>query len=169
MQLPHNPHGSSESRIAAAYADAIKAQQNFELLLTTSGGSSSCASSSSSLTLSAQFRCSANTSLDNNMLPIGIPNCLRNEDNSGSSTAFYFATLRQAPALPHSNISSSSKPSSSQQFGSDASNPGNSGNKGRSKTTTLFSIMAGMTEPFTDVKLGALLGRGAFGRVFRGE
>lgn len=96
MQLPPSSR-SGASWIANEFGDAIKSQENFELQLMVTPAPQQAAAGSPlpSATLQAQFRCAANTGLDNNMLPIGIPNFLPNEDGSDEARSFYFATLRE--------------------------------------------------------------------------
>lgn len=174
MQLPPSSR-SGASWIANEFGDAIKSQQNFELQLMVTPAPQQAAAGSPlpSATLQAQFRCAANTGLDNNMLPIGIPNFLPNEDGSNEARSFYFATLREVPQSISRASSLAQDPAGS---GSAAAGGGSgTGNKqrreggGSASRGVHFNLMATNQEAMPDIKLGPLLGKGAFGRVYRGK
>jgi hypothetical protein len=168
LQLP--PSRRAPGEVASAYRSAIVAQQSFELLLLPAGGTSGGA------VLQAQFRCAANTQLANGP-PIGIPNVLPG-DGSASATggrSFYLASLRSSQpaqaAAPRSSMDDS-KPNSAPllQQGRDSERRRDSGGTTRPppQRHASFNVLIGNTA-FPDIKLGPLLGRGAFGRVYRGE
>lgn len=185
LQLPPSSR-SGDNWIAREYTNAIKAQQNFELqLYVTPRQQQQQAAAPSSpgspqpppqgTLMQAQFRCAANTGIDNNMLPIGIPNFLPNEGDG--ARCFYFATLRELPrrkgqtgaqvARQPSGSSSSAlldgNSSRKQQQGHEVGQLQQGGGSGAQ-----FSLMASTHDPMPDIKLGPLLGKGAFGRVYRG-
>lgn len=171
LQLPVD---GSAVRHANAYADAIAKQQNFELLVTICTGSDSGSAQSSGKSYvggvryaTATFRCAANTGLDQHMPLIGIPNFLPSTTEGGKS--FYFVSVSEVDPLPssspfnsansyHTSIISSSNSSQQKQQRQAAA---------RKPQLPSFSLMS-KDEPFADIKLGPLLGKGAFGRVFRG-
>jgi hypothetical protein len=197
VQLPPSSR-SGDNWIAREYTNAIKAQQNFELQLYVTpkqqqqqqqqaGGVSSSSSSSNpqqppGVLMQAQFRCAANTGIDNNMLPIGIPNFLPNEGDE--ARCFYFATLRELPRRkqPDGRAGGGSQ-MGRQQSGNSSGGlaDGSSSSSGRKAAHdgggsaqqygggAQFSLMASGHDPMPDIKLGPLLGKGAFGRVYRGE
>lgn len=158
-----------------AYADAIAKQQNFELLVTMpsdgSDGGAAHGSGKSSFSgavryATATFRCAANTGLDQYMPLIGIPNFLPSMTEGGKS--FYFVSISEVEPQPssspftsangiHTSIISSSNSGQPKQRQAGAKKP----------QLPSFSLMS-KDEPFADIKLGPLLGKGAFGRVFRG-
>lgn len=163
MQLPAN---TSASRHAADYADAIAKQQNFELLVTFSRANSmgGAGSDRKSLFATATFRCAANTGLDQHMPLIGIPNFL--PSISDSSRSFYFVSVK-----PHTSSSfASSTDISLSKSGSMSGSllQQQAPVKRRPIRQPSFHLMS-TSEPFSDVKLGPMLGKGAFGRVFRGS
>lgn len=195
LQLPPTSHNSGGASVARECHSAIKRQQNFELQLYITPPHTQqlllqqqqCGQP----LMQAQFRCAANTGLDNNMLPIGIPNFL--PDMADGGPTFYFATLRPAPTHANSSSRHSSAQLDPQGAVVDSSSGGTSGsggagvsnNKGgaggagragaagggggadRRRRTSQFSLMPPATnhDPLTDIKLGPLLGKGAFGRV----
>jgi hypothetical protein len=123
----------------------------------------------------AQFRCAATTGLDQHMPLIGIPNFLPN--TAEGNRAFYFVALKpvlpQQPQQQQQQLQQSQlqvNNSSSAHSGSTASS-GAAGNAAASRRPVRkmasFSLMA-TDGPFQDIKLGPLLGKGAFGRVYRG-
>ena len=86
-----------------------------------------------------QFRCANNTIEDQGIVPIGIPNFL---GTSYSGPPLYFAVVRDCKPVPAS--------------------------KEPTKYIPSFSLTPS-TQPFDDIVLGPLVGKGAFGRVYRGE
>eukprot|EP00879_Flechtneria_rotunda_P009419 GHRR01009861.1.p1 GENE.GHRR01009861.1~~GHRR01009861.1.p1 ORF type:complete len:626 (+),score=158.82 GHRR01009861.1:171-2048(+) len=138
---------NSQSSVTEEFSEAIANQQNFELLVSFAAGkgvNTYCGTGPRCYAM-AQFRCAANTGLDKHMPLIAIPNFLPNTHDSSHS--FYFTTLKELP------MGLTSNGSQSLPMGTQSMAP--------------FSLMAG-NEPFADIKLGPLLGKGAFGRVYRG-
>jgi len=91
----------------------------------------------------------AHTGLDSHMPLIGIPNFLPSSDGTSQ---FYFATLKLVQ-----HVGSHEQPRGA---GTDPLQ------RAPARVAT-FSILQS-DEPFEGIKLGPLLGRGAFGRVYRG-
>jgi len=175
LQLPLTSRSPSENWVTQECTSAIQSQQNFELQLNISTNQPRLPGSGSpplgAPLLQGQFRCAANTGLDNNMLPIGIPNFLPNE--AAGARSFYFATLRQA-AKPCGSLQLQPQSSDALESGSTSGNgvSGSGGNRQRRECAprgAQFSLMATNHDPMPDIKLGPLLGKGAFGRVYRGE
>lgn len=170
VQLPPSSR-SGDNWIAREYTNAIQSQQNFELQLYITAKQQGAAGSPlpPGTLMRAAFRCAANTGLDNNMLPIGIPNFLPNEDDGARS--FYFATLREVPSVTgRPSLQLQREPSDSSMAGAGGS--GGAGVRrrdGAAQRGAQFSLMATNHDPMPDIKLGPLLGKGAFGRVYRGE
>eukprot|EP00882_Tetradesmus_deserticola_P000798 GHRQ01000869.1.p1 GENE.GHRQ01000869.1~~GHRQ01000869.1.p1 ORF type:complete len:829 (+),score=338.09 GHRQ01000869.1:201-2489(+) len=167
------------------YTDAVAKQENFELMVTYFGpdrsdaatsGQSSAFSLSRSLSAGltqqyamAEFRCAATTGLDQHMPLIGIPNFLPNTTEGNRS--FYFVALKPMVAQqpPHKqlgqlNNSGGTQISSSASSGADAKD---GAVRRPVRRMASFSLME-TDAPFQDIKLGSLLGKGAFGRVYRG-
>jgi hypothetical protein len=122
----------------------------------------------------AQFRCAATTGLDQHMPLIGIPNFLPN--TAEGNRAFYFVALK--PVLPQQpqqqqqqqlQLQLQVNNNSSAHSGSTASSGAGNAAASRRPVRKMasFSLMA-TDGPFQDIKLGPLLGKGAFGRVYRG-
>lgn len=173
FQLPLTSRSPSENWVTQECTSAIQSQQNFELQLNISTNQPRLPGSGSpplgAPLLQGQFRCAANTGLDNNMLPIGIPNFLPNE--AAGARSFYFATLRQA-AKPCGSLQLQPQSSDALESGSTSGNgvSGSGGNRQRRECAprgAQFSLMATNHDPMPDIKLGPLLGKGAFGRVYR--
>lgn len=105
----------------------------------------------------AQFRCAGTTGLDH-MAPIGIPNFL--PSTAEGNRSFYFVTLRDVHVQPSGASCSST-----------ASCPAVSPQQQQKQLflprAASFSLMDS-DEPFGGIRLGPLLGTGAFGRVYRG-
>jgi hypothetical protein len=76
------------------------------------------------------------------MPQIGIPNFLPS-GGAGGSPALYFAIIRDPEAQARQQQQQRAAPA--------------------------FNLMPGAQGAFADIKLGPLLGKGAFGRVYRGE
>jgi hypothetical protein len=170
-QLPPSSR-SGDNWIARGYTNAIQSQHNFELQLYITATQQAAAGSPlpPSMLMRATFRCAANTGLDNNMLPIGIPNFLPNEDDGARS--FYFATLRDVPSVSgRPSLQLQREPSDSSSAAGAAGNGAavRQRRDGGAQRGAQFSLMATNTDPMPDIKLGPLLGKGAFGRVYRGE
>jgi hypothetical protein len=116
----------------------------------------------------AQFRCAATTGLDQHMPLIGIPNFLPN--TAEGNRAFYFVALK--PMLPQQaqqqqlQVSNSGSAHSGSTASSGAAGSAAALRRPVRKMAS-FSLMA-TDAPFQDIKLGPLLGKGAFGRVYRG-
>ncbi|GFR53121.1 hypothetical protein Agub_g15837 [Astrephomene gubernaculifera] len=143
-------------------ASVIEGQQSFNLAVcypptstsasfSTSSASSTPAASGSGVGaaggsgrrhITLQFRCAHNSTVDAYMPLVGIPSILSPSPEAGGPL-YYFVTLSAAPRA-------------SQDIG-----PG-------SKRASPFSIVNTKIDPFEDVKLGPLLGKGAYGRVYRG-
>lgn len=179
---PPAPGSDGPTHHGQDYKDAVANQRNFELMLTfvnLHDASHECSSARSwqpsqqqlddsphhSRELfmprryaMAQFRCAATTGLDQHMLPIGIPNFLPSTAEGNKS--FYFVTLREMIVQPSSANSTASSPAASQQQQQQQ-------RRRPLKRMASFSLMAS-DEPFADIRLGPLLGKGAFGRVYRG-
>jgi hypothetical protein len=170
VQLPPSSR-SGASWIANEFGDAIKSQQNFELQLMVTPAPQQAAAGSPlpSATLQAQFRCAANTGLDNNMLPIGIPNFLPNEDGSNEARSFYFATLRDISRASSLAQDPAGSGSAAAGGGSGTGNKQRREGGGSTSRGVHFNLMAANQEAMPDIKLGPLLGKGAFGRVYRGK
>lgn len=173
LQLPISSR-SSDNWIAREYTSAISAQQNFELQLHVAAKQQQQQRSSlgsvapSSTLMQAQFRCAANTGLDSHMLLIGIPNFLPNV-GEGASRSFYFVTLRDvpSPSTPSMQLQREASGASSGTVSSNsASRP--PPRDAAVQRGTQFSLLAPDQDPMPDIKLGPLLGKGAFGRVVRG-
>ena len=168
VQLPPSSR-SGDSWIAGEFGAAIKSQQSFELqlMLAAPQQGGSAGSLPQGRLLRAQFRCAANTGLDSNTLPIGIPNFLPSEEAGARS--FYFATLRDAAPACSSEHSSRTEPalgsSSSSTAATSARPPRREGSASRGVQFSL--LCTSNQDPMPDIKLGPLLGKGAFGRVYR--
>jgi hypothetical protein len=182
VQLPTSSR-SGDNWIAQEYTSAISAQQNFELQLHVAakqqlqqqqGSSLGPAASSqqpANTLMQAQFRCAANTGLDSHMLLIGIPNFLPNVGEGARS--FYFVTLRDAP---RPSKPAHSTPSTQLQREASGASSGTASSSSAlrppprrdSMRGAQFSLLATDQDPMPDIKLGPLLGKGAFGRVVRG-
>ncbi len=133
---------------AAQFDSAISNMQNFELRVRfnparQSGNLPAGFGMEPGRSLLLQFRCASNTVMDSHMPPIGIPNTL---PSNQSAPVFYFATLST-----HTS----------------ATEPGSVAAKQHRPPKKAFSLLKG-EDPFSDIKLGPLLGKGAFGRVYRG-
>jgi hypothetical protein len=122
----------------------------------------------------AEFRCAATTGLDQHMPLIGIPNFLPN--TAEGNRAFYFVALKPVvPQLTSSNRANSTGSENSSGTAAAAAGSGASvGNAAAAaaarrpvRKMASFSLMT-PDGPFQDIKLGPLLGKGAFGRVYRG-
>jgi hypothetical protein len=119
----------------------------------------------------AQFRCAATTGLDQHMPLIGIPNFLPN--TAEGNRAFYFVALK--PVVPQRSQQQLQQAQQNSNSGSAHSGSVASGSAAGSaaaprrpvRKMASFSLMA-TDGPFQDIKLGPLLGKGAFGRVYRG-
>jgi hypothetical protein len=85
------------------------------------------------------FRCANNTIEDQGIVPIGIPNFL---GTTYSGPTLYFAVVKDCKPIPSSKESA--------------------------KYIPTFSLTPD-AQPFDDIVLGPLVGKGAFGRVYRGE
>eukprot|EP00878_Enallax_costatus_P013232 GHUV01013833.1.p1 GENE.GHUV01013833.1~~GHUV01013833.1.p1 ORF type:complete len:316 (+),score=72.02 GHUV01013833.1:1980-2927(+) len=157
LQLPGN---NSTGRHAEEYADAIAKQQNFELLVTYPAQNSNGANTSSTglRYATATFRCAANTGLDQHMPLIGIPNFLPSTAEGGNG--FYFVSINEVESQSSSRFTSASDISPT------ILSPKQQAARKPARLPS-FSLIQ-KDEPFADIKLGPLLGKGAFGRVFRG-
>ncbi|WIA08911.1 hypothetical protein OEZ85_008329 [Tetradesmus obliquus] len=169
------------------YADAIAKQENFELMITyftpqssedTAAAQAQPNSLNSRSSLSsgqvlqyamAQFRCAATTGLDQHMPLIGIPNFL--PSTAEGNRAFYFVALKPVPSPPQQQQQRAQRTSSGSAAGSSAASGSAAGSAAVARRPVQkmasFSLMA-TDGPFQDIKLGPLLGKGAFGRVYRG-
>eukprot|EP00878_Enallax_costatus_P010057 GHUV01010498.1.p1 GENE.GHUV01010498.1~~GHUV01010498.1.p1 ORF type:complete len:719 (+),score=216.73 GHUV01010498.1:179-2335(+) len=157
FELPGN---NSTGRHAEEYADAIAKQQNFELLVTYPAQNSNGANTSSTglRYATATFRCAANTGLDQHMPLIGIPNFLPSTAEGGNG--FYFVSINEVESQSSSRFTSASDISPT------ILSPKQQAARKPARLPS-FSLIQ-KDEPFADIKLGPLLGKGAFGRVFRG-
>lgn len=93
--------------------------------------------------LRLQFRCAHSQTMDSYMPLVGIPSNL-SAAPSQVGPVYYFATIVTAPRL-------SMELSHTSKAGGDT-----------------FTIINTKVDPFDDVKLGPLLGKGGYGRVYRG-
>lgn len=91
--------------------------------------------------LHMQFRCAHNNTVDSFMPLIGIPSMLASAPQH-DGPLYYFATISGEPRQS-TEISSSTK--------------------------NAFTLMDNKLDPFEDVRLGPLLGKGSYGRVYRGQ
>lgn len=135
---------SSGQTAAAQFGAAIAEQRNFQLHVMLSGGrgeTEGAAEGGAQQHLVVQFRCASNTALDPRMPQIGIPNFLPS-GGSGGGPALYFAIIRDPEAQARQQQQQRSAPA--------------------------FNLTPGVQGAFADIKLGPLLGKGAFGRVYRG-
>lgn len=117
-----------------------------------------------------EFRFSHNTGVDHNMQLIGVPNFL---PSSSEPLNFYFATLKElGPASDGSTTGGLTRPASTlgsaASAGVVATKVGASSGYSSSSTAGAAYRMMPNNEASTEVRLGPLLGKGAFGRVFRG-
>ncbi|MEW5298840.1 MAG: hypothetical protein WDW36_001918 [Sanguina aurantia] len=122
------------------YELAIQQQQSFNLSVRHIG------SVGPGKWIHLAFRCADNETIDAYMPVVGIPPSLEPFRSSNDGPSYYFATVSTAPSSGHSTSSST--------------------------TTTsrpAFTLIHTKVDPFEDVKLGTLLGRGAYGRVYRGQ
>ncbi|GIL48868.1 hypothetical protein Vafri_5296 [Volvox africanus] len=92
--------------------------------------------------INLQFRCAHSSTMDSYMPLVGIPSILSPAPAAGGPL-YYFVTLTSGPR-------NSTELTSQSQRG-----PG-------------FTIINTKIDPFDDVKLGPLLGKGSYGRVYRG-
>ncbi|KAG2454256.1 hypothetical protein HYH02_001289 [Chlamydomonas schloesseri] len=101
--------------------------------------------------LSLQFRCAHNSTVDTYMPLVGIPSILSAAPVAGGPM-YYFVTLLMGAAngTAAGGTPGSADPASASQRGS------------------AFTIINTKIDPFDDVKLGPLLGKGSYGRVYRG-
>lgn len=132
------------------YLEAAKQMQNFDLHVTFSlPPSSGVDGRDSKQHAQVHFRCGSNTGVDSNMPLIGIPNFLPSA--VGQVHNFYFVTLKY-----HGKEDGGAVAAHQRAVGSPAGT-----------TAPAFSLVPN-NDAFTDIKLGPLLGKGAFGRVYRG-
>lgn len=139
-----------------------------------------------------QFRCAPNTGVDKHQPLIGIPSFLPSVE---APPSYYFASLREiGPATGCSSVQGSSIDSSlgassasatwklgsgvagvsGATIGSAISDALGSGAYGRVSTSSSTCTGGQYTllpnnDAFAEVQLGPLLGKGSFGRVYRGE
>ena len=93
--------------------------------------------------ISLQFRSAKSATIGSFMPIVGIPSTV--SPSSADGPCYYYATITgQRPPDPHSDEKISDVPMAS------------------------FSVVNDKIDPFDDVRLGPMLGRGAFGRVYRG-
>ncbi|PNW70925.1 hypothetical protein CHLRE_17g739250v5 [Chlamydomonas reinhardtii] len=95
--------------------------------------------------LSLQFRCAHNSTMDSYMPLVGIPSILSAAPVAGGPM-YYFVTL-----VAEGGASGTTGDSAS-----------------LSQRGSAFTIINTKIDPFDDVKLGPLLGKGSYGRVYRG-
>ncbi|KAG2489421.1 hypothetical protein HYH03_012059 [Edaphochlamys debaryana] len=140
------PDGTPEST-RLRLSSAVEAQESFSLTVrhtrSDTGGSVPGAASGGRRTVTLQFRSAHTSTVDNYMPLVGIPSILAASPAAGGPM-YYFATLSGAGSRSSSDLASGS-----------SSHPA-------------FSITTSKLDPFDDVKLGPLLGKGAYGRVYRG-
>jgi hypothetical protein len=110
--------------------------------------------------MTLQFRCAQTDQLDSFMPMVGIPSILASTLPAASEGApcYYFATL-----MPSNYGHQGGGGTGSRSNSIDASG-----------TSVLLKSMVSVlperkVDPVHDVRLGPLLGRGSFGRVYRGE
>jgi len=145
---------SDVQRVHQGYTEAIAEQRAFDLSVFFMDSASGA---KRWMTLS--MRCANAENMDTYMPLVGIPSILTAEPEEGGDQGpvYYFATLLPAQvsqpgapaAAPTGNSSSFHTITSSTQ-------------------NTLFSAVSNK-DPFDDVKLGQLLGKGSYGRVYRAQ
>lgn len=132
---------SSPEATRLRFNSAVEAQEAFTLTVAYGGpGAQGQGQDGGRRLVTLQFRCAHSSTVDSFMPLVGIPPILSASPAAGGPT-YYFVTLHGGDLSPAAS-SSSSRPT--------------------------FSILPTKIDPFDDVKLGPLLGKGAYGRVYRG-
>jgi hypothetical protein len=129
------------------------------------------------------FRFAQHAGVDGSTPLIGIPNFL---PSTGEAPAFYFATLRElGPAPPPPRPSGERARGAAAAGGSSSGSwPRGEGGSASAVSSSTAAIMSGVLSSsgaggafyelledsgaYADIRLGPLLGRGSFGRVYRG-
>ena len=137
--------GADIKQMLDKFQEAIAEQQTFKIKVTSKMADSIGAS------LMLQFRSANNGNLDGSMPLIGIPSTVQSSISStanvqGGPTYYYASVVRE---------------------GSSGERPSSGTSSIASSSSRLFTVVNEKVDPFEDVRLGALLGCGAFGRVYR--
>ncbi|KAJ9531495.1 hypothetical protein QJQ45_015041 [Haematococcus lacustris] len=161
--------GPGQENARAQYEAAVKQQQAFSLRLSLKARGASDPKRPRRLTL--EMRCANAENLDAFMPLVAIPTMMTAETQPGQTTEgpiYYFATVQANQvdgAAPRPGRPSLSGPLGSL---SHLQHLQHASSNAMSCSRNAFVLSDGAASTFDDVKLGQLLGRGSYGRVYRG-
>lgn len=189
------PSATATAAVQRAYGRAVRERRNFELKVvysrgggkTEDGGGAGNGGSGGGGERSGlvEFRFAPNTGVDEHMQLIGIPNFL---PDAAEPPSYYFALLRElgpAAAAPPGGAPPSPAPPRRPSVDAGAAPPAlapaasgpfasrlGTGDSGSGTASSNYLGDAYKLLPnndvFADIRLGPLLGKGSFGRVYRG-